>query len=408
MTTHSLDTVASALERLAGFGGAADGGVTRVAWSPELFEAYAAVGEELRALGLEVEIDAAGNLLGRWQSGSGAAMLVGSHLDSVPSGGRFDGALGLVAAVHAVRLLKEEGFEPSRPIWVAAFMDEEGTRFNAALFGSRAFVGEDVRGLGDRVDAAGTALADAMAAAGFALADVADANRIAEIASYLELHIEQGPVLEEAGLQIGVVTSIVGLRGYRVRLRGEPNHAGTTPMPLRRDALAGAARIVLELREAARSRESTTANVGKISVEPGGANVVPGLAEFTVDVRAATPEAIAEWERTVDEVVRRVAAEERLDADVEQTFALEPLELEPALVDTVERAAVAVGASATRLPSGAGHDAMVIGRHVPAAMIFVPSRRGVSHSPDEFTEPDDVEVGMRVLAETLRLSLRSE
>jgi acetylornithine deacetylase/succinyl-diaminopimelate desuccinylase-like protein len=165
---------------------------------------------------------------------------------------------------------------------------------------------------------------------------------------------------------------------------------------------------VLKLREAARSRESTTANVGKISVEPGGANVVPGLAEFTIDVRAATPEAIAEWERTVDEVVRRVAAEERLDADVEQTFALEPLELEPALVDTVERAAVAVGASATRLPSGAGHDAMVVGRHVPAAMIFVPSRRGVSHSSDEFTEPDDVEVGMRVLAETLRLSLRSK
>ena len=335
-------------------------------------------------------------------------MLVGSHLDTVPSGGRFDGALGVVAALHAVRLLKDEGFEPSRPIWVIAFMDEEGTRFDAALFGSRAFVGEDVRRLGGRVDAAGTTLADAMAAAGFDLADVAAANRIAEVGSYVELHIEQGPVLEAEGAQIGVVTSIVGLRGYRIRLRGEANHAGTTPMPLRRDALAGAARIVLELREAARARGATTANVGKISVEPGGANVVPGLAEFTVDVRATTPEAIAEWERAVDEVVRRVAAEERLDAEVEQTFALEPLELDPALVDTVDRAAVAVAASAMRLPSGAGHDAMVVGRHVPAAMIFVPSRRGVSHSPDEFSGPDDVELGMRVLAETLRQSLRSE
>jgi allantoate deiminase len=408
MTTHSLETVASTLERLGRIGRTADGGVTRVAWSPELFEAYAAVGDELRALGLDVEIDAAGNLLARWQSGSGAAMLVGSHLDTVPSGGRFDGALGVVAALHAVRHLKEEGFEPSRPIWVVAFMDEEGTRFDAALFGSRAFVGEDVRGLGDRVDAAGTALADAMAAAGFDLADVADANRIAQVGSYLELHIEQGPVLEAEAAQIGVVTSIVGLRGYRVRLRGEANHAGTTPMPLRRDALAGAARIVLELRNAARARGATTANVGKISVEPGGANVVPGLAEFTVDIRAATPQAIVEWERTVDEVVRRVAAEERLDAEVEQTFALEPLELDQALVDTVGRAAAAVGASATRLPSGAGHDAMVVGRHVPAAMIFVPSRRGVSHSPDEFSGPDDVELGMRVLAETLRQSLRSE
>jgi allantoate deiminase len=408
MTTRSLDTVASTLERLGRVGRTADGGVTRVAWSPELFEAYASIGDELRALGLEVDVDAAGNLLARWQSGSGAAMLVGSHLDTVPSGGRFDGALGVVAALHAIRLLKEEEFEPARPIWVVAFMDEEGTRFDAALFGSRAFVGEDVRGLGDRVDAAGTTLADAMAATGFDLSAVADANRIAEVGSYLELHIEQGPVLEAEGAQIGVVTSIVGLRGYRVRLRGEPNHAGTTPMRLRRDALAGASRIVLELREAARARGSTTANVGKISIEPGGANVVPGLAEFTVDVRAATPDAIAEWERTVDEVVRRVALEERLDAEVEQTFALEPLELDPALVDTVDRAAVAVGASARRLPSGAGHDAMVVGRHVPAAMIFVPSRRGVSHSPDEFSGPDEVELGMRVLAETLRLSLRPE
>jgi hydantoinase/carbamoylase family amidase len=404
----SLSSVSATLERLAAIGGAPDRSVTRVAWSQELFDAYRFVGDELRALGLEVEIDAAGNLLGRWEAGTGAPLLVGSHLDTVPRGGRFDGVLGVVTAVHAVRALKEEGFEPSRPLWVAAFMDEEGTRFDAALFGSRAFVGEDVSRLGDRVDSAGTTLRDAMTAAGFDLAGVAAANRIGEVGAYLELHIEQGPVLEAEGLQIGVVTSIVGLRGYRVRLRGEANHAGTTPMPLRRDAFVGAARIALELRASALGREATTANVGRVVVSPGGANVVPGLADFTIDVRAATPEQIAEWERVVDDVVRRVADEEGLEADVEQTFALEPLELDPDLVDTVERAAAAVGATAKRMPSGAGHDAMVVGRHVPAAMIFVPSHRGISHSPDEHSDAEEVELGMRVLAETLRQSLRAE
>jgi len=402
------DTVAATLDELARIGGSADGGVTRVAWSPELFAAYEWAGERMRELGLDVEVDAAGNLLGRWQAGSGKAVLVGSHLDTVPSGGRLDGALGVVAAVHAVRLLKEEGFEPERPLWVVAFMDEEGTRFNAALFGSRAFAGEAVGDVGERVDAAGTTLRDAMTAAGYELGRTTCANRIGDVGAYLELHIEQGPVLAAEGVDIGVVTSIVGLRGYRVRLRGEANHAGTTPMRLRRDAFATAARIALELREVARARAGVTSNVGKISVAPGGANVVPGFAEFTIDVRAQDRAGIRELESVVQETVARVAAEEDVEAELEQTFALEPLELDPELVAGVERAAAAEGASAMRMPSGAGHDAMVIGRHVPAAMIFVPSRGGVSHSPDEYTHPSEVELGMRVLARTVRQLLQTE
>lgn len=401
-----MSAVGTSLDELAEIGGNADGSVTRLAWSPELFDAYGRIGGELRGLGLEVEVDAAGNLFGRWQAGSGAPVLVGSHLDTVPSGGRFDGALGVVAAVHAVRLLKEEGFEPARPLWVVAFMDEEGTRFGASLFGSRALVGEDVAGLADRVDASGVTLREAMAATGRDVGGVGTASRIAEVGAYLELHIEQGPVLEAAGVQIGVVTSIVGLRGYRVRLVGQANHAGTTPMRLRRDAFAGAARIALELRAAALELDRATANVGQITVEPGGANVVPGRADFTIDARAPTPEGIGEWERIIEETVARVAGEEGLEAEMEQTFALEPLELDPQLVATVERAAAAVGASSLRLASGAGHDAMVIGHHVPAAMIFVPSARGISHSPEEYSDPAEVELGMRVLAETLRQSLR--
>ena len=397
--------VAASLDELALIGGGADGGVTRVAWSEELFAAYSWVARRMRELGLEVETDAAGNLLGRWHAGNGKAVLVGSHLDTVPSGGRLDGALGVVAALHAVRLLQEEGFEPERPLWVVAFMDEEGTRFNAALFGSRAFAGESVDELGDRADAAGTTLRDAMQLAGRDIRKVRDAVGIGEVRSYLELHIEQGPVLAEEGADIGVVTSIVGLRGYRVRLRGEANHAGTTPMSLRRDALAGAARIALELREFARTRESVTSNVGRLAVAPGGANVVPGFAEFTIDVRATTADGVRELEQLVEETVERVAREEGLKAELEQTFALEPLELDPGLIASVERAAEAEGATYRRMPSGAGHDAMVVGRQVPAAMIFVPSRGGISHSPDEYTHPSQLEVGMRVLAATLRQAL---
>jgi allantoate deiminase len=408
--TEELRSVSESLAELARIGGGTDRGVTRLAWSPELFDAYEWAAERMRALGLEVEIDPGGNLIGRWQSGPqrSNAVLVGSHLDTVPSGGGFDGVLGVVAAIHAVARLKEEGLEPARPLWIAAFMDEEGTRFNSALFGSRAFTGEDLTGLGQRFDAAGLSLREAMAGAGFDLDRVGAAHRIDEVGAYLELHVEQGPVLDAEGVEIGVVTSIVGLRGYRVRLIGEANHAGTTPMSLRRDALTGAARIALELRDAARARKAVTANVGKLALEPGGANVVPGVADFTIDVRSPTAAELKVLEHVVEATVARIAAEEGLVAELEPTFALEPLELDPELVDAVERAARAERASAMRMPSGAGHDAMVLGRRVPAAMIFVPSRGGVSHSPEEYSSPAHVELGMRVLAGALRQVLTPE
>ena len=171
---------------------------------------------------------------------------------------------------------------------------------------------------------------EALLAHGASLERVGEASRIDEIGAYLELHIEQGPLLEATGVQIGAVTSIVGLRGYRVSLRGQANHAGTTPMALRRDAFAGTARIALELREAARGREHVTANVGRVGVAPGGANVVPGFAEFTIDVRAPTAEGVAELERLVEEIVERIAREERLEPELELTFALDPLELDAA------------------------------------------------------------------------------
>ncbi|MEO8969386.1 MAG: M20 family metallo-hydrolase [Solirubrobacteraceae bacterium] len=397
----SGDSVVASLDALARFGGATDGSVTRVAWSGELFDAYRWTGDRMRELGLAVEIDPAGNLLGRWEVGKGKPLLVGSHLDSVPSGGHLDGVLGVVAAVHAVALLKERGYEPPRPVWIIAFMDEEGARFDTALFGSRAFAGDDLSGLGDRSDAAGVTLREAMAGAGYDFDRVADAARADEVGAYLELHIEQGPVLDHEHLEIGVVTSIVGLRGFRVRMRGQANHAGTTPMRLRRDAFIGAARVALALREEACHRETVTANIGKVTVAPGGANVVPGLADFTIDARATTSTELREIEEFIRVTVARVAEEERLDVDLEPTFALDPLQLAPEIVDAVERAARTQMAAVRRMPSGAGHDAQVIGRHVPAGMLFIPSLKGISHSPDEETLPQHVELGVCVLAQTI-------
>src|SRR3954453_5603594 len=173
-------SVAASLDELARIGAGREGGVTRVAWSPELFAAYDWVGDRMRGLGLDVEIDLAGNLIGRWDAGDGKPVVVGSHLDTVPAGGRLDGVLGVVAGVHAVALLKQEGFEPRRPVWIVAFMDEEGTRFDAALLGSRAFAGEEVSNLGERTDANGVTLREAMTAAGFDLDEVRRADRHAE------------------------------------------------------------------------------------------------------------------------------------------------------------------------------------------------------------------------------------
>jgi hydantoinase/carbamoylase family amidase len=373
--------------------GADGAGVSRFAWTPELAQANEWLVGRLEELGLETEIDAAGNVLGRWNQGEGTAVLVGSHLDTVPRGGRYDGALGVLAALDVVRSLKRSRASLRRPLWVVSFNDEEGSRFQTGMLGSRAFVGaldlEDWRRRG---------VAEAMASGGFDFERLPDARAIEGVGAYLELHIEQGPVLEQEGLDLGVVTGIGGLLGFRVVLTGEANHAGTTPMAARHDALAGAARVVLGLREEARARGDMTANVGILTVAPGGFNVIPGTAEFTIDVRAAEPEAFACAEALVRETLERVAGEEQLGLEVAETHRKPPTPLDPELQELLGEAAAAEGATVRRMPSGAGHDAMVLAKHVPAAMLFVPSRAGVSHSPDEYTTPEHCELGARVLA----------
>jgi hydantoinase/carbamoylase family amidase len=392
-----VSSLSADLDAAARIGADERGGVSRFAWTAELEQANTWLMERLAELGLATELDPAGNVLGRWESGEGKAVLLGSHLDTVPNGGRFDGALGVLAALDVVRRLKADGVEPSRPVWVVSFNDEEGARFQTGMLGSRAFCGEcDLDDWGRR------GIPDAMAEAGQDFVRLTEARRVEEVGAYLELHIEQGPVLERGGADLGVVTAITGILGFRARFLGEANHAGTTPMEHRRDALAGAARAVLALREEARTRDDMTANVGVISAEPGGFNVVPGAAEFTIDVRSPSAGRYAELEPFVRETLTAIAADEGLELELRETHRKAPVALDADLQDALEAAAREEGATTQRMPSGAGHDAMVLAHHVPAAMLFVPSRGGLSHTPDEFTSDHHCRLGANVLLRAVR------
>jgi allantoate deiminase len=389
------------LERLARFSSGGEG-VTRLAWSPELRAAYAWFTGRCEAAGLAAEVDPAGNLVARWEAGEGPAVVLGSHLDSVPEGGRFDGSLGVLGGLEAVRLLRRWKVRPARPVWVVAFMDEENTRFNTALFGSRAFCGDDVTGLGERRDADGIRLAEAMRAWERPIGAAGAARAIDRVGHYLELHAEQGPRLADARVALGVVTSIVAMAGYRARVTGAANHAGTTPMDVRHDALAGAARMILAIRDEGRSRPDHTTNVGLIAAEPGSSNVIPGACEFTIDLRAPSDAGLTALDAACRRRLEEIARDEGLTLSLEAVYAMPAAPMDEALQATLAEAARAEGVEPMRLPSGAGHDAMVVARHVPAGMLFVPSRGGLSHHPAEFTAAEHCDLGARVLARAVR------
>ncbi|MGY1601608.1 hydantoinase/carbamoylase family amidase [Geodermatophilus sp. SYSU D00815] len=397
------ERLAAWVDELGAIGGRPSGGVTRVAWSPELAEANAWLVARATELGMDAGVDPAGNVVCRWAGAEpdATAVVVGSHLDTVPDGGRYDGAFGVLAGLEVLRRLRERGFTPRRPVWLVAFDDEEGTRYDASMFGSHAFCGDDVGHFLDRADADGVVLRDAMRAAGSDPADLPRAAAVDRVGHYLELHIEQGPRMERAGHRVAVVSAIVGMAGYVVTLTGAANHAGTTPMDARADALAGAARALLALRDAIRAEEGMTVNVGRIEVEPGGANVIPGTARFTVDVRGPTAVAMERADELVRGCVEDAAEAEGLSADVAPTFQHPATDLDPELRALLARRVAAAGAEVVELVSGAGHDAMVLAAHVPAAMLFVPSRGGISHAPDEYTAPEHYEPALTVLTEAV-------
>ena len=396
-----------AIAELAGFNDDPEaGGITREVYTPTYRAALDRVADWMREAGLEVRLDAVGNLFGRWEGGEPDAPLVltGSHVDTTLNAGRYDGVLGVLGAIEAVHALRAAGTAPRRSIELVAWAGEE-PRFGTGCVGSRAAAGRLERTDLDRLrDRDGISMATALRAAGHDPDRLADAEiDPAGVHALVELHIEQGSVLEQSGDSLGVVEAIAAPHDLRATLRGAATHAGATPMDLRRDALAGAAEAMCQLERIARESPSgaTVATVGVLRVRPGAINVVPGEVELDVDVRDSDQQArehvVGDWLAAA----RAIADRRGLALEHETIVEDAPVACDEGVVEAAEATARELGLSFRRMTSGAYHDAMMLGARVPIGMIFVPSAGGISHHPDEYTEPADLEAGVRVLAGTL-------
>jgi allantoate deiminase len=403
--------VHSAIARLASFNSDPEaGGITREVYTPEYHASLEYVAELMRSAGLGVRVDAAGNIIGRWEGTDSAApaVLTGSHFDTTLNAGAYDGVLGVIGGIEAVHLLREQGLRPRRSIEVWGIAGEE-PRFVAGCIGSRAMVGQLTPEILDRlVDRDGLTVAQAMRAAGLDPARIHEATiDPAEVHVFVELHIEQGGVLEASGETIGVVTWIAAPHELRMILRGQANHAGATPMNLRHDALAGASELMVALERLAIASPSgtTVATVGVIRARPGAINIVPGEVELEVDIRDSDGAARAAVVDGLLAAAEELCARRGLELEVEAIAKDEPAACSDLVIDATLAACEELGRPYRRMVSGAYHDAMVLGREVPIGMIFVPSAGGISHHPDEYTAPHEIDAGVDVLTGVLaRLS----
>lgn len=376
------------------------GSITRTFLSPAMREAHGLVASWMEEAGLRVRVDPAGNLRGRRGERGAPVFLVGSHLDTVPDAGRFDGVLGVLAGIEAAELLR--GTPLPFALEVVGFSDEEGVRFERPYLGSMALAGGFDPALLERLDASGTSLRQAIRDFGLDPERVGQAAlRPEQVAGYAELHLEQGPVLEDLGHPVGVVEAIAGQERLVLEFRGEAGHAGTVPMGRRRDAAVGLARMILAVRDLARVTKGLRATVGSALMEPNVRNVIPGQARFTVDLRHADDKI---RHRAVRELLARceeVAREEALDWALIRHEAEASVPMDPDLVTRMEEAVAACGHPVHRMVSGAGHDAAVLAPRFPSVMLFVRHPGGISHHPDERVEEADVAAALAVLAEFL-------
>ncbi|MSP75974.1 MAG: Zn-dependent hydrolase [Rhodospirillaceae bacterium] len=396
-----------ALDELAGIGAIEGGGCARLALSDEDKAGRDLVVGWMKVLGLDVRVDAIGNVIGlRAGAENLAPIMTGSHIDTVRTGGRYDGNYGVLAGLEVVRALNDAKIVTRRPIAVAFFTNEEGARFQPDMMGSLVYVG----GIGlneayAATDKEGVSVGDELRRIGY-LGSVTPG--VVKPHAFLELHIEQGPILDEERVQIGVVESVQGISWIEYTVTGVSNHAGTTPMRLRRDAGYLAASVNLFARKLAwEMGGNQVATVGALSLRPNLINVVPNRAVFTVDLRNTDEAKLKEAEARVAAHIAEVAAAERVEVEAKVLARFEPVIFEVGLADRVEHHAKALSLSTRRMPSGAGHDAQMMQRICPTAMIFVPSVAGLSHNVKEHTEAADLAAGAQVLA-NLMLELAEE
>ncbi|WHO82531.1 Zn-dependent hydrolase [Rhizobium leguminosarum] len=406
MTGQSIDAarLLGRIRTLGEIGRDADGRLIRLAASDteklgrDRFVAW------IEGAGLEVAVDRIGNIFGIWKPDSvtdNAPLMLGSHIDTVIGAGIYDGCYGTLSGLEVIETLKAEGLTPSRPIAVAAFTNEEGVRYAPDMMGSLVYAGGlDVDTALATIGTDGTMLGDELERIGYAGEHQPGFLRPH---AYIELHIEQGPILEREGIPVGAVEHLQGISWQRVVIMGDANHAGTTPISMRRDAGHAAARVVTFLRDRANaSNTPTVATVGCMRFEPDVINVIPSRATFTVDLRDPDEDRLKEEEAALATFLDRVSAEEQVGVSMERLARFEPVKFDQRIVRLVEKAARDRGLACRRMTSGAGHDAQMIARIAPSAMIFVPSIGGISHSPKEYTADDDLVAGTNILLDVVR------
>ena len=400
MTDINGERLLADLRALSTIGGQADGGVDRLAWSEADLAARRWFAERIREAGLEPRVDAALNVFGRLPGTADRLLLTGSHLDSVPNGGRLDGAYGAVAGLEILRTMVESGDPLAARVEVVGFADEEGVRFGMGLIGSLALTGElDLKRLREERDWQGVPIRQVIASVGREVDRLLDAQQhLHSIVSFLELHIEQGPRMEADGVDLAVVTGIVGVHREQVRVIGSQNHAGTTPFRLRHDAGRAAARAAAGLRELVEGIDpDAVANIGVMQFDPGGVNVIPGRATFTLEVRHLEEPVVQRIVETFNTRLGAICAEEGCRAETERLSLVPPAPMDRECMQMLEAACRELGRTPAKLWSGAGHDAAILARHVPTGMLFVPSIGGVSHSPRENTSDEHLVLGARAL-----------
>lgn len=382
------------------------GQLTRVYLSPEHMRANALVAQWMQEAGMLTWQDAVGNICGRYEAAQegAAAVLLGSHLDTVRDAGRYDGMLGVLTAIEVVDSLHRQGLQGEQAVEIVGFADEEGTRFNITLLGSRGLTGSWPSGWLECEDAQGVSVAQAMVNVGLDPARLALAEREkAAFSAYLELHIEQGPVLEQADLPLGVVTAINGARRLTCRFTGEAGHAGTVPMSHRRDALTAAAQWITFVEQQTRkSGPEQVATVGTLQCEPGAVNVIPGSVTLTLDIRSPNDEQREALLTALLDEAGRIADERGLSFSHDIFYSIAATPCDTALRDVLADAVSEVQGRALLLPSGAGHDAIAIAERWPSAMLFVRCDRGISHHPAESVLVEDVAQALRAYSAAVR------
>ncbi|MFJ5763463.1 Zn-dependent hydrolase [Neobacillus sp. NPDC093182] len=394
------DRIWDRLFKLSKIGKQKDGGITRLSFTKQERKAKDLVISFMKEAGLAIREDEVGNLIGRKEGRNinDPVVIIGSHLDSVPNGGNFDGPLGIIAGIEVLQTMNEKGIIPDHPIEVIAFTDEEGTRFGLGMIGSRGIAGTLNNEQLQKEDEHGISISEAMKRVGLDPNNISRATRVkGSIKAYIELHIEQGKVLESENLPVGIVSGIAGPLWNKWTLMGEAAHAGSTPMQIRKDPLVAAAIILQFIEEEVKKHKNAVGTVGKILVKPGGVNVIPGLVEFTFDLREIDEKVRDEIEQNIISKANKICQERGIELFIEDLQRVAPAICSKEIQEIIENSCQKNEVHPFILPSGAGHDGMQLHPICPIGMIFVRSKNGISHNPEEWSSKEDCGISAIVL-----------